>query len=236
MNAAGNSEAPFSCFSRLRRQYAAGNQNAFADGDPRIVELGCGLIALSDLLLYLRGIGDSDCISLETVSVRHSEIYVSYVRALNRRAAVRALIGLNGLSMARAFNRYAKRRGWRYRACWGQISGTQLSEKVRCMLAADIPVIFSVGPGFFGERGVQGIKLLEVQRKNGNLNQELMCVGTVRNHYMTIVGMVRFCGRDYFRVVSWGRVYLISEEEYLRGRQKLPFFGRLFSSILEVRQ
>lgn len=220
----------------LRRRYAAGDQNRFADGRPRIAELGCGLIALSDLLLYLRGIGSSGCVQRGAVPLRCGGAYSGYVCALNRRAAVRPLIGLNGLSMARAFNRYAKKRGWRRRARWAKLSDIQLLETVRRMLAEDIPAILSVGPGFSGEGGARGIKLFEMREEDGAFAGAPVHAGEVENHYMTAIGMTRIGGREYFRVVSWGRCYLISVEEYLRGREKLPLFGTLFSSVLEIRQ
>ncbi|MGP1349428.1 MAG: hypothetical protein ACTTK0_07300 [Stomatobaculum sp.] len=220
----------------LRRRYTAGDQNRFADRKPRIAALGCGLIALSDLLLYLRGIGSSGCVPRGAVSLRCGGAYSGYVCALNRRAAVRPLIGLNGLSMARTFNRYAKKRGWRCRARWAKLSDVQLLETVRRMLAEDIPAILSVGPGFSGEGGARGIKLFEMREEDEAFAGAPVRAGEVGNHYMTAIGMIRIGGREYFRVVSWGRCYLISVEEYLRGREKLPLFGTLFSSVLEIRQ
>ena len=269
----------------LRGRYYAGDQNQFAPLDQKIARYGCGLIGLTDLLLYLMeqdwkqpplrrfpaqgqenkvrttdrdqadagrpdsgqaakpgqtDAGRPDRAAADRgMVVRHGgKAYESFVKSLDRRLAhVRSRVGLNGISMARAFNRRARQRGWSLRAAWG-VPGEQILPRIREMLAADLPVILSIGP-FFGKRGDPPGILLYPEKEPVPGLPGVPGEPAVRaaDHYVTVVGLTTQGGEEWFRIVSWGICYLARVRDYMEGqRGRLPLLGRLFSNILYLRE
>ena len=253
----------------LRGRYYAGDQNQFAPLDQKIARYGCGLIGLTDLLLYLMeqdwkqpplrrfpaqgqenkvrttdrdqaDAGRPDRAAADRgMVVRHGgKAYESFVKSLDRRLAhVRSRVGLNGISMARAFNRRARQRGWSLRAAWG-VPGEQILPRIREMLSADLPVILSIGP-FFGKRGDPPGILLYPEKEPVPGLPGVPGEPAVRavDHYVTVVGLTTQGGEEWFRIVSWGTCYLARVRDYMEGqRGRLPLLGRLFSNILYLRE
>ena len=96
--------------AELKHTYFAGNQNEFRS--PRIASYGCGLIGFADLLLYLME-QDWRTGGAGGFATRGGKKYEEFISRLDRSfARVYSHIGLNGFSMAIAFNRRARRRGW----------------------------------------------------------------------------------------------------------------------------
>ncbi len=211
--------------TELRHRYNAGNQESFSGEDRRIARYGCGLIGLADLILYLRERSWKQGGAGETGS--HSgPVYDAFVRRMDRRLArARRKVGLNGFSMAAAFNSRARKRGWKLRARWG-VPPSELLSSIREMLERDIPVILSVGPGF-GRRD---------RLKGAALYQKGVPADRAFDHYVTVIGMEENEGKVWLRVMSWGREFRIDAEEYLHGvRRSIPLLGAFFSNILYIR-
>ena len=213
--------------AELKHTYFAGNQNEFRS--PRIASYGCGLIGFADLLLYLME-QDWRTGGAGGFATRGGKKYEEFISRLDRSfARVYSHIGLNGFSMAIAFNRRARRRGWPYRARWA-IPRKRLPETICEMLENDIPVILSVGPGFHDRKGEHGVALY----RNGRRTEV-----RARDHYVTVIGYEEDpeSGERSFRIVSWGKEYRISASEYLNGSTgSIPFLGNLFSNVLYIRK
>ena len=212
--------------TELRHRYNAGNQESFSEADRRIAQYGCGLIGLADLILYLRERSWQKGGAGETGS--HSgPVYDTFVRRMDRRLArARRKVGLNGLSMAAAFNSRARKRGWNLRARWG-VPLEKLLPSIREMLEKDIPVILSVGPGFGRREHMKGTVLYQ-----GNVPAD-----RAFEHYVTVIGMEETGEKVWFRVMSWGREFRIDAAEYLKGVERsIPLLGRFFSNILYIRE
>ena len=144
--------------TELRHRYSAGNQESFSEADRRIARYGCGLIGLADLILYLRERTWKEGGAGET-GIHSGPVYDAFVRRMDHRLArARRKVGLNGFSMAAAFNSRARKRGWKLRARWG-VPREKLLSSIREMLARDIPVILSVGPGFGRREHMKGTTL-----------------------------------------------------------------------------
>ena len=212
--------------TELRHRYSAGNQESFSEADRRIARYGCGLIGLADLILYLRERTWKEGGAGET-GIHSGPVYDAFVRRMDHRLArARRKVGLNGFSMAAAFNSRARKRGWKLRARWG-VPRERLLSSIREMLARDIPVILSVGPGFGRREHMKGTTLYR-----GNTPAE-----RAFEHYVTVIGMEETGEKTWFRVMSWGREFRIDAEEYLRGVEgSIPLLGRFFSNILYVRE
>ena len=232
----------------LKGRYYAGDQNEFADGVLKLARYGCGLVGLTDLLIYLMekdwkqnrrkapgndaggGIVPGEKTgSRETAGEvrRHGgEAYQRLVKSFDEHLArVRGRLGLNGYSMARAFNKRAAERGWLLRGTWGAPKG-RLPEAVQDMLERDLPVILSFGPLFRLPGQNPGILMYP---EGGGPPVR------VQDHYVTVIGILDKAGTEYYRIVSWGKCYLIRTEDYRKGRKHWPVFGPLFSNILYIR-
>ena len=101
------------------------------------------------------------------------------------------------------------------------------------MLEADIPVLLSVGPGFF-HKGQH----LPLYRRTSEGNYER--TNSMRDHYVTVTGALMIEGSmvpgngDMLRISSWGHEYYINFSEYLDHVKKNDNF--LFSSILYIHE
>ena len=238
----------------LKRSYGAGNQETAAAGAGKkenvIRKWGCGLIGLADLVQYLTEraaaggpagsgnagrsdgpgkpdpAGESEDSAAETVAL-NGNAYLEYIRAFEEAyAGVYPRIGLNGLSMAAAFNRISEKKGWGLSASWG-VREEELLPEIRRMLEEDLPVILSVGPAAFsrGERGVRFYS--RTGRPGGQL---------VQDHYVTVTGLTETDGEAELDAVSWGRPYRFRMKDYLDYRKRqLPLLGAVSTNILRIR-
>ena len=209
----------------LRHKYFAGSQEAFRAESRRIAQYGCGLIGLCDLIIYLTERSWREKAEGQT-GVHRGRSYEAFVHKIDdRMARAYRKLGLNGWSMARAFNRRAKKRGWPLRARWGVPMET-LVQEVNAMLLKDIPVIMSVGPGFRSPDGTKGIALYA--------EDGMTRIDRASDHYFTVIGLITRAGRRFFRVASWGRIYLVDTETYEEGLRRTPVLFRGFTSILKI--
>lgn len=192
-------------------------------------EVGCGVIAALDLLLYLcrfqEGCSGEFFAEAAEDGVIDSAEYDALAQRLSRRYfPIIPKLGVNGLMLAAGLNLFFRRYGFPYRARWG-IGSRRLFEQIEEQLAQDLPVILSVGPNF-----------PLVWRKDTLCFYAEMPGGTpssactVRAHYVTVTGI----DERYLHVSSWGRPYLIDREEYLRYIRRSS--GSIVSNIVRLRR
>ncbi|MBR0146994.1 MAG: hypothetical protein IJM25_10080 [Eubacterium sp.] len=229
---------------------------------------GCGLIASADILRYLRRkcrleqTSEGKDILTETVetvtaftgnSIGKQE-YLEDIRELSKDFRIRGKLGITGFGLARRMNRIFRRENLPYRSKWS-IGKRRLERRLPEMLEADIPVLLSVGPGFFhtGQR-------LSLYRSKGEGVYERE--NSMRDHYVTVTGRLSAetpatagrdsggteggksggtdarqrieAGEDLLRISSWGEEYYIRYDEYIDHVKKYDNF--LFSSILYIRR
>ena len=214
----------------LRRPYAAvrtatgesygGNQAWLSGSDQRAY--GCGLIAAADILRYLR----NSPAELEKAN------YLEEIDEVAKFFRVRGKLGVNGFGLARGMNRSFRKEGLPYRAKWS-IGRRRLERRLAEMLEADIPVLLSVGPGFFHKKE----RLPLYQKGEDGTCQP---VSSMKDHYVVVTGRELVPGeetseegRDMLRISSWGTMYYIAFDEYLEHVKRYDNF--LFSSILYIR-
>ena len=170
-----------------------GDQNWFPDANFR--RCGCGVVACADTLLYLRG---------RTELSR--EEYIRYVNSLRKYFPLIPYRGIDGVRLAIGMNIAMRREGLPLRALWSA-SGRRFWDRLAAMLADDLPVILSVGPGFPRVWGVEGLAL---HRRTGDGGY--VGAGRVKAHFLTATGL----DDERIRVSSWGQELTIERAAYER--------------------
>ena len=209
----------------LRRTFG-GNQMASASRTMR--EVGCGVIAALDLLLYLcRFHSDCECgffaAAAEDGCIDERE-YDELAQKLSRRFfPMIPKLGINGLMLAAGLNRFFRHYSLPYRAGWGFCSGKLFAE-IENMLARDIPVVLSVGPNFplFWQNHELSFY---ASRSDGTLYRAC----GIKAHYVTVTGI----DAQRLQISSWGRVYYIDRGEYMDYIRRHS--GSIVSNIVKIR-
>lgn len=203
-----------------------GNQMISASRTMR--EVGCGVIAALDLLLYLDRVhlgGRCEMFSsaLEDGSIDEKE-YDELARSLSRRFfPLIPRLGINGLMLAAGLNVFFRRYHFPFRASWG-IGISRMADKIADMLLRDIPVIMSIGPNFplFWQKN-------ELSFYTALPGGEMRHACSIKSHYVTVIGM----DESLFHISSWGREYYIDRQEYFKYIHRHS--GSLVSNIVYIR-
>lgn len=191
-------------------------------------EVGCGVIAALDLLLYLtRSRPDCSCDFFRDAAadgVIDEREYDLLVHRLSKRYfPLIPKLGINGLLLSAGLNAFFLRYRLPYRAAWG-LGSRKLWKEIEEMLSSDIPVILAIGPNFpfFWHKNELDFYAL---RSDGTHFPACK----IRAHYVTVIGM----DDEWLRISSWGREYYIRKneyEEYIR-RQS----GSIVSNIVKIK-
>ena len=178
-----------------------GSQNWSARWDLR--RCGCGAVAMTDLILYLKrhhscdGPDLPDPVPLEDYDRLCSSLQLKYLPMLPP-------VGITGLSLAAGLDLYFRIHKIPLRAVWG-VRSKKIRTAMADLLDRDLPVIFSVGQNI--PRVWENHRLnLHVRRSDGVYT----AVNRVKAHYMTVTAM----DDTWLTVSSWGRQYYIHRGEY----------------------
>ena len=182
-----------------------GNQSWFTEErDGCIKPLGCGLISCADILLYKTG---RTRLTLDE--------YKDFVRSLNKGfLRVRPKLGVNGIFLAWGLKRRFRKLGLPYKAKWCFSAGKQL-ERIRDMLERDMPVTLSAGPQLGRKTKRGGVTFLARNAQN-SFALPAWRSGLVRDHYVTVTGLIEEEERKLLEISSWGERYYIDWEDYRR--------------------
>jgi len=135
-------------------------------------------------------------------------------------------MGVSGIRLAIHMNRAFKAGHMPYKARW-TVRKAKLLSSIEEMIDNDIPVLFSIGPGFF---------------KKADINFFVFNAGSVekfeprtrcRDHYVTITGIVEHNGRIFLEISSWGSKYYVDYKEYREYVDNNDNY--LFSNILYIK-
>lgn len=217
---------------------------------------GCGLIAAADILRYLRAQAAEENMGRETdretprrISSLTRQEYLEDIRILSRDFRIRGPLGITGFGLARRMNRIFRREQLPFRSKWS-IGRKRLEKRLLEMLSEDIPVLLSVGPGFFHRKErLPMYRPAEEQEGKGKKRESggpevhrdftggFTKVNSMHDHYVTVTGYLEtggaFPGR-WLRISSWGGEYYVNHEEYMEHVRKYDNF--LFSSLLYIRK
>lgn len=172
---------------------------------------GCGVIATLDLVRYLHlwregcrtnffaGVDDATALPLPVYDLCVQRMRKSYIPVLYP-------IGTTGFALASGLNRYFRRYGLPLHARWG-VPQSALWARIEAQLAADLPVILSIGnrfPVFWEKSGAA----LHKKRRDDTLYEATR----TKAHFVTVLGI----DDEWLRITSWGREYYLSRKEFRR--------------------
>lgn len=193
--------------------YYGGNQNLFPE--KKLKGYGCGLIAATDVIIYLM-----DC-----PNTFAWDQYYEYVKKIERYFFYLPVLGMSGMALALGINRVFRRLRLPYRAWWRFLPLRESSRaRMEEMLRDQLPVIISIGPNFPNVFGKKSVSLLHKYGENTYHN-----CGSVHNHYVVVT---RFTQDGKMKVSSWGKTFYIDWEEYLEYSRKKSF--PVFTNFLEI--
>lgn len=217
--------------------------------DYRMGIMGCGVIAMTDLELYLTQQHDGYSAPLnssinyneETGEIDRSK-YMSYAEfnmnhvyhlgddLLHYNTGVLPTHMVSGMRYYLSSNKHPYTKVvWAPLHCGKADAKIGVASKIEKMISRDLPVVFSYyspddGIGLY--RNLEDAKALaKVNEDAGDRNPD--------SHYMTVIGYVKYLKDDginysyILEVVSWGKIYYINYDEYAK---KLNWF----SNILEI--
>ena len=209
---------------------------------------GCGLIAFTDMILWLQG----------KYAISQTE-YLNLVRDYNTKyVALNIITGVIGPDIAHAFNYYRQfdevgLPGYPYCASWEwNLNYVTMLEKIEEMLSENIPVIMSIGPNtpdFINKERISAYVPIPYGSANYDITDtdcyyqfEIPQVGTpgeykdmrIGNHYFTITGVLKdgVSQKTMLRISTWGTEYYIDYDEYREYVENVG--GRWTSSIISM--
>lgn len=212
--------------SEGQRRSFGGSQ--MLSGSKTMREVGCGVIAALDLLLYLcrfhPGCESAFFAEAAEDGCIDEREYDELAQRLSRRFfPMIPKLGINGFMLAGGLNLFFRRYSLPYRASWGIGSG-RLFTQIEEQLAQDVPVILSIGPNFplFWQKN-------ELTFYAASPDGSLRPACRIKAHYVTVTGIDEKC----LKISSWGREYYIDREEYMSYIRRHS--GSLVSNIVKIR-
>lgn len=204
-----------------------------------IKNCGCGLISVSDILLYL-ALENPKYSTMETEKIMLTQDstgkinYVSYISYIYQMYLkdfpVTPEIGILGPVIALGINQYSSRNGFDLSARWCA-SKEKLLPRIEKMLQMDIPVTFSIGP--MGEDGVYFYNWMPKENDTYCFEVE-NDEGLVSGHYVTVTGLLvdDVKKQTMLELSSWGYKFYLNYDEYIRTVEAHSNY--LFSNIVYI--
>ena len=191
---------------RGKASYGGGQQFS---PDPMLRRCGCGVVAATDLLLYLSTWHPNGAAEYYEGLLGSEPIpfpaYVTCLSRMNRRYfPMIPHAGINGVMLMAGMERFFRDQNMPYTARWC-FSADKLWARMEHMLREDFPVITSVGPNFPQIWGKKRVRFY-IQSAPG----QFIPAGGAKQHYFTVTGM----DRDWLRISSWGRMYYLRRQEF----------------------
>lgn len=190
---------------------------------------GCGVIAGTDLLLYL-SLHKDYCRSKEFKGediengILDFDRYLETVKKMRRKYfPVIPGFGMPGWLLVMGLNRYFRRNRIPLKASFG-VLGRNMWSRTGAMLVHDIPVILAVGPNF--PIPWKRHKLAFYERKGA----AYVPACEAATHYVTITGTEE----QWLKISSWGKEYYINSQEYMNYVKK--YSCCLVSNIFYIRK
>ena len=195
-----------------RASFGGGQQFS---GNTMIRRCGCGVIAATDLLLYLSRNHPFGAVDFFAGLLGEQPLpfpaYDAAILRMNRRYfPMIPYAGINGVMLMAGMQRFLHEHGMPYSARWCIFQGA-LWKHVEDMLLEDIPVIMSVGPNFPVIWGNQRVRFY-IRTTDG----KYIASSGAKAHFFTITGM----DETWLQISSWGRLYYLRREEFTQYARK----------------
>ncbi len=195
------------------KEYYGGNQNLFPE--KKLKGYGCGLIAATDVIIYLM-----DC-----PNTFAWDQYYEYVKKIEKYFFYLPFLGMSGMALSLGINRVFHHYRMPYRARWRLLPLRDSSRrKIEEMLEDHLPVIIAIGPNFPNVFGKKSVSLYHKITENTYHN-----CGSVHNHFVVITD----CAPDgKMKISSWGKTFYIDWKEYLEYSRRKS--NPVFTNYLEI--
>ena len=203
-------------------QSCGGNQLWLSES--RLSSYGCGVIAVSDIILYFfyhdsimeelfcsflskQGIN----LSKNQHGILDKETYCHYIELMEMSYfPINPLVkGVTGIRLMKGFNQCAEQFGIPYFATWA-VPKKEILTYLQGMLQAEMPVLLSIGPN--APSIWRDIKIPFYKKEaEGKYQKE----GMINSHYVTVVGVELSTDEvPMLAVSSWGKKYYLNWQEY----------------------
>lgn len=136
--------------------------------------------------------------------------------------------GMSSWMLVRRFNHMCRKSGIHLHARWGW-KRTKIVERTRRMLEQDMPVILCIPMMVLPWQKKHQMNLY--QYENGQMRVKTATQG----HYVMITGIVEEKGEYYFRISSWGKMFYLPIEEYLKFVEE-HFLGNILGNVMDIRR
>ena len=170
---------------------------------------GCGIVAATDLLLYLSKYHLQEPVAPFEALLREDPLpfsaYNDCILWMNRHYfPMIPYNGINGLMLMAGMQKFLHDYRLPYTSRWC-MAQSRLWERLEGMLREDLPVILAVGPNF---PIVWGDKRVHFFRKtaDGKYNP----ASGAKAHFFTVTGS----DESWVRISSWGRMYYLNRWEF----------------------
>ncbi len=197
-----------------KKEYYGGNQNLFPE--KKLKGYGCGLIAATDVIIYLM-----DC-----PNTFEWDQYYEYVKKIEKYFFYLPFLGMSGMALSLGINRVFRHYRMPYRARWKLLPLRESSRrKIKEMLKEHLPVIIAIGPNFPNIFGKKSVSLFHRTEEN-----TYHSCGAVHNHFVVVTD---YTTDGKMKVSSWGKTFYIDWKEYLEYSRRRS--NPIFTNYLEIR-
>lgn len=207
----------------------------FFSTDYIIHHYGCGLISISDVILYLSNTIKTSFpkntlmngIPINNIPIENYMNYTDYLNYTYFKAF--RYLGVDGFSLKKGFNEYCSDNNLHLSAKWG-VDSDMIHNKIFEMIDNDIPVTISIGPdsncgvNYYSELSKSPIKSFFLDNK----------IDVIKDHYVTITCAIEDKIKDsiILEISTWGKKRYIYFDDYIGFINHHSNY--LFSNILYI--
>lgn len=229
---------------------------------------GCGMVALTDILLYLMN-SSNTATGMPATNSSNTEAGMPATNSSNTAAGMPAVnnnnfvpnisvryrtktfanreayrecfdqmcretgwqpgnYGMSSWMLVKRFNHMCRKSGMHLHARWGW-KRTKIVERTRKMLEQDIPVILCIPMMVLPWQKKHQMNLY--QYENGQMRVRTATQG----HYVMITGIVDEKGEYFFRISSWGKMFYLPIDEYVKF-VKEHFLGNFLGNVMYIKK
>lgn len=196
------------------KKYYGGRQNWWKDKDNRLYNYGCGVIAMSDLQSYI----------LEKKEYSFDE-YEKYIKEMLKKYYGFFLAkGVPFWKMMVGFYFFMRKNRKKVFALWGPSFRKEATKKLIFQMLKDnkpVPAAYYV---FIKKHGLM-LYRYDAEKKKLIADQD------IKSHYFVINAMVFINNTTYLKISSWGEVYYIKLEEWIK--KLSPFSNILYWKLIK---
>lgn len=195
---------------------------------------GCGVIALSDLLLYLgrkrKELQIWPSSFYEQKELTEEDYRKWFAESYRMLLGIPFSSGISSLWLTFRINFFFRKKKSPYHAFWG-LRISKIHERIVHMLRQDIPVILCIPVMLFPKDKKDGIRFYEKEELERGMIPDGKAL--VSGHFVIVTGILSEKEELYYEISSWGRKYYMKRGDY----EKLcrsHFLGNILGNILVI--